>query len=991
MRTFISARRARAVRATAGLVVATAALAAAGTLDAGTAAASPATTTLFTESFRDAQTGQAAWALPSNGGGNSACLTASGDYSATPIRGCWETSRDAAGAGALHLTSSTYSAVGTAYYDAGLPSAQGLDVTFNSYQFGVNGGHAGDGISFILAATDPSNPSAPASIGPSGGSLGYTGTTAVGSGVPHGYLGFGLDTVGGFSNADSTNPSCAPATSVGAGVAVRGPGHGIDGYCVLGAAAAGQLDAPGSWSRPAPVPVEVVVNTTASTQVSRGGVSVPAGQWMVAWTAYGSSQQTLTGPLPTLADVQRAAVPAEWFDPTTNVPYQLSFGWAGSTGAWQENHEVSDVVATTLGGQLPLFDLAVDDDAAGQLVPGSTGTVTVTPTLEAAGGDEGRPVTVTTTMPAGLTPAAPTTSDYTCSATGQVVSCTTTSGPFSAGTALPALDIPVTATSDQLGTQQVSAKVSSTDGNPATALHPFSVKVPQDLSITSTPGATVAGATYQLAASGGASGNPVTWSIDATSSSGACSLAGDIVTFEHVGTCLVDAAQAGDDSHLAASAQQSVSVQAIASTTTATLSRSTSVHGEPVTATAQIVGATTGTVQFSVDGVALGAPVAVTAGGTATSPALTDAAGHALAVGSHHVDAAFTPGDATVYAGSAALQQVLVVTQASTTTDVSVHPGSLEATVAVTAPGTGTPSGSVRFSVDGTDVGTAALVDGVATLTRALPASRSHAVAATYLGDASFAASSGSTARQNPSITARITSAQARSRYGWYRSPVTVSFRCTTHGAALTAGCPAPVTIWQQGAGRSVTRTITAVDGGVATITVKGINLDRGAPSVRVAGIRSGARYFATALPLAKCHTSDAVSGVAGCWVRRTVRGSVETITATSLDRAGNVSRSAVRVHVDRFVVVAPSSRGVYLVQRNRTYTLLAVSATRPRFVDAALAPRRPRGEDAVFHRIGYHRWALGVTMAPNMARHTTWNLGIRADGGLHVLTVRVR
>ena len=97
------------------------------------------------------------------------------------------------------------------------------------------------------------------------------------------------------------------------------------------------------------------------------------------------------------------------------------------------------------------------------------------------------------------------------------------------------------------------------------AQQPLAVgKAAQSITFTSTPpGAAVVGATYTVAASGGPSGLPVTFSIDASSTSG-CRLnaATDVVTFVGpAGSCVIDARQAGNASYLSApEAQQAVSV-----------------------------------------------------------------------------------------------------------------------------------------------------------------------------------------------------------------------------------------------------------------------------------------------------------------------------------------------------------------------------------------------------------------------------------------------
>ena len=93
---------------------------------------------------------------------------------------------------------------------------------------------------------------------------------------------------------------------------------------------------------------------------------------------------------------------------------------------------------------------------------------------------------------------------------------------------------------------------------------------PQKLSFTSTAIPHVYGDTYTPAVSGGPSGNPVTLSIDSSSSSGACSLSSGTVTFTGVGTCAIDANQAGTQDYAAAKqAQRKVMVTPAILTTTA--------------------------------------------------------------------------------------------------------------------------------------------------------------------------------------------------------------------------------------------------------------------------------------------------------------------------------------------------------------------------------------------------------------------------------------
>jgi uncharacterized repeat protein (TIGR01451 family) len=78
------------------------------------------------------------------------------------------------------------------------------------------------------------------------------------------------------------------------------------------------------------------------------------------------------------------------------------------------------------------------------------------------------------------------------------------------------------------------------------------------------------GGTYTPTATGGASGNPVTFTIDSASTSGPCSISGGTVSFAGPGTCMVDANQAGGAGYSAApQAQQVITVDQAPSFVTA--------------------------------------------------------------------------------------------------------------------------------------------------------------------------------------------------------------------------------------------------------------------------------------------------------------------------------------------------------------------------------------------------------------------------------------
>ncbi len=134
----------------------------------------------------------------------------------------------------------------------------------------------------------------------------------------------------------------------------------------------------------------------------------------------------------------------------------------------------------------------------------------------------------------------------------------------------------------------------------------FAVLGTQSITFTSTPpNPAVVGGTYLVTASGGTSGNPVTFSID-SSAHGSCSISGATVTFVAVGTCVIDANQAGNASYEAATqVQQSFAVLGTQSITFTSTPPNPALVGGTYTPTAS--GGTSGNpVTFSIDSSAHG-------------------------------------------------------------------------------------------------------------------------------------------------------------------------------------------------------------------------------------------------------------------------------------------------------------------------------------------------------------------------------------------------
>ncbi len=187
-------------------------------------------------------------------------------------------------------------------------------------------------------------------------------------------------------------------------------------------------------------------------------------------------------------------------------------------------------------------------------------------------------------------------------------------------------------------------------------------------------------------------------------------------------------------------------------TTASSVDPAAAVTGQPVTLGATVTTATgtpTGEVVFTVDGDEV-ARAAVGPDGAA-STTVTD-----LPVGSNPVVAAYAGDDVfgpsaaaprTVTVSKAAVDVTLEATDSSTVTGEAVG---LTATVAVQAPGGGTPGGAVQLLVDGNPVGDpVALTNGSATFPplTSLKAGN-HTLAAVYAGSSGYQSGSGQVAQE---------------------------------------------------------------------------------------------------------------------------------------------------------------------------------------------------------------------------------------------------
>ena len=386
-------------------------------------------------------------------------------------------------------------------------------------------------------------------------------------------------------------------------------------------------------------------------------------------------------------------------------------------------------------------------------------------------------------------------------------------------------------------------------------------------------------------------------------------------------------------------------------------------YGDQVPVSAQITSpdgpVPSGQVQFALDGEEFGTSVAVGDDGSAQKAALDD-----VGAGLHTLRAVFgsePDGEFTL----ASDQTSFVVARAPTTTQVTVKPGSV--TAVVSAGELPTPTGAVRFSLNGHDLGLAELVDGTAVLETDTTPADDAAVSGLYVGAADYLPSTGSTARQDPAVSATV-SAGTGPVSGWYRSPVTITFHCAAGSAPVA--CPAPVVLDHEGADQSVTRTVVAEDGGAALVTAGPVSIDLSAPTVKVTGVVDGAVSNGPSSE-ATCRASDTLSGLASCTVATTGHfPGVLVSTATAVDRAGNTATASVTYRSrDLWVGKSEPDKGAWPVVIGRSVSLFVASKQHP-----VLSGHLVRSHDGfrwTGHRNGVARWVSSVRM-PATARPGT-------------------
>ncbi len=316
-----------------------------------------------------------------------------------------------------------------------------------------------------------------------------------------------------------------------------------------------------------------------------------------------------------------------------------------------------------------------------------------------------------------------------------------------------------------------------------------------------------------------------------------------------LGTYTVTATYNGD-SNFTVSLGSNTQIVAQASTSTALLSsQSPSVFGQAVTFTATVsvlapgAGAPTGSVTFNFGD---GSPVftqSVNGSGQAAAPAHTYATiGTFTATATYGGDTNFTGslGNFTQIINQAATTVTVVTSQSPSGV---AQPVTFTATVAPTAPGAGTPTGSVTFNFgDGNLFTSTVNGSGQASATHTYATVGTFTVSATYSGDTNFSGNSGLVTQSLTTATSTtLTSSQNPSNIG----------QSVTFTAMVTSGSGTP------------TGSIAFKDGGTTLGTV---------------ALAGGSAAFATSALTAGNHSITAVYGGGGVFAASTSAVLTQTV-----------------------------------------------------------------------------------------------------------------
>ncbi|WP_414645961.1 Ig-like domain repeat protein [Bradyrhizobium sp. 26S5] len=228
-----------------------------------------------------------------------------------------------------------------------------------------------------------------------------------------------------------------------------------------------------------------------------------------------------------------------------------------------------------------------------------------------------------------------------------------------------------------------------------------------------------------------------------------------------------------------------------------------------------------GTMRVAIDAGPLNPAGTVVAGAVTLTSTFSSA-------GPHSIIARFVPDNTTAYNISNTRSVNLTAVQASTTTaltsslnpSVAGQPVTFTATVSVTAPGTGTPTGAVNFLDGGTLIGTGTLSGNRATFTTSSLPTGSRTITAVYVGDSNYTTSTSSAVAQRVDPNSTTTALASSANPSTVGQSVTLTATITP--AISTSLSPTGTVTFSDGGTPIGTGTVS---GGVATFTTSSLSL----------------------------------------------------------------------------------------------------------------------------------------------------------------------
>lgn len=356
------------------------------------------------------------------------CLTAAPSTVPNSIPACPDGPFDETGAGALRLTPSQNFQASFVIFNQAVPSGQGYLITFDMFIY--NGSSQGaDGVSFFLIAGDAN----PETAGGFGGSLGYAPHYNQ-EGLEGGYIGLGFDEFGNFSNPTEGRTG-GPGFRRNA-VALRGAGAGKNGYVFL---TKNEGDLPARLDFPK-------VRTRSETIKRRVRIALSA----INQISVDIDFQDGEGFVPVLPPYDLNAVPSQ-----PAFPESFKFGFAASTGALRNIHEIRNLSITT---NRP--DLSVTQAQHGSWGIGQESSFVLSVQNAPSAGPTADPITLVDEIPEGLDVIGTAGDGWACTVNSQTVTCTYAAGAAS-GETLPDLTITVRANNSLEGTPINAVSVST--------------------------------------------------------------------------------------------------------------------------------------------------------------------------------------------------------------------------------------------------------------------------------------------------------------------------------------------------------------------------------------------------------------------------------------------------------------------------------------------------------------------------------------------------